>query len=91
MYGGVLFFARAILRMLHRRGITLFGWIDETGKETPLDDIVGFTIAGIGFYTQMRAQFENYFPFEVPFPIRLVSWPFDMAEKSIQWMITREP
>jgi hypothetical protein len=90
MFGGVLF-ARAILRMIHRRGIRLFGLIDETGKETPLDEILGFTVAGLGFYTQMHAQIENNFSFEVPFPLRLVTWPFDWAEKWIQWTITREP
>ena len=90
MFGGVLF-ARAILRMLHRRGFTLFGWIDETGRETPLDEIIGFAVAAIGFYTQMQAQFENNFSFVVPFPLSLVTWPFDWAEKWIQWAITREP
>jgi hypothetical protein len=89
MFGGVLF-ARAILRMLHKRRITLFGLIDETGQETPLDEIIGFTVAGVGFYTQMQYQFENNFSFEVPFPLSLVAWPFDWAEKWIQWIITRE-
>lgn len=90
MFGGVLF-ARAVLRMLHKRGVKLFGLIEETGQETPLDEIIGFTVAGIGFYTQVEAQFKNNFSFEVPFPVSLVAWPFDWLEKSIQWAITREP
>jgi len=90
IFGGVLF-ARATLRMLHRRGFKLFGWIDETGRYSHLDEIIGFTVAGIGFYTQMQTQFANNFSFEVPFPLSLVTWPFDWAEKWIQWSITRNP
>ena len=87
MVGGLMF-ARAILRILHKNGVRLFGWIDETGQESPLDDILGFTIASIGFWTQMEAQFQNNFSFEVPFPISLVTWPFDYIERAIQWAIT---
>ena len=87
MVGGLMF-ARAILRILHKNGCRLFGWIDETGQESPLDDILGFTIASIGFWTQMEAQFQNNFSFEVPFPISLVTWPFDYIERAIQWAIT---
>lgn len=89
MAGGVMF-ARAILRMAHKRGLTLFGWIDETGQESPLDEIIGFTVAAIGFWTQMEVQYKNNFSFEVPFPFGLISWPFDWLEKWIQWVITKE-
>lgn len=85
---GGLIFARSILRMLHKRGIRFFGLIDETGEESPLDEILGFLVAGIGFWTQIQAQYENGFSFEVPFPFYLVTWPFDWAEKAIQWAIT---
>lgn len=89
MTGGVMF-ARAILRILHRRGVTFFGWIGETGEESPLDEIIGFTVGAIGFWTQIEAQYKNNFSFKVPFPLSLITWPFDMLEKWIQWVITKE-
>ena len=89
MTGGVMF-ARAILRMLHRRGVTVFGWIGETGAESPLDEIIGFTVGAIGFWTQIEVQYKNNFSFKVPFPLSLITWPFDWLEKYIQWVITKE-
>jgi len=88
MFGGVMF-SRALLRMLSKRGIKLFGLIREDHEESPLDEIIGFIVAGIGFYTQIEVQYKNNFSFEVPFPINLVTWPFDWAERWIQWKITK--
>lgn len=88
MAGGIMF-SRAILRMLSKRGIKLFGLIRDDPEESPLDEIIGFLVAGLGFYTQIQAQFKSGFSFEVPFPINLVTWPFDWAEKWIQWQITK--
>ncbi len=89
MTGGVMF-ARAVLRMLHRRGVTFFGWIGETGEESPLDEIIGFAVGAIGFWTQIEVQYKNNFSFAVPFPLSLITWPFDLLEKWIQWVITKE-
>lgn len=89
MTGGIMF-ARALLRMAHKRGITLFGWIDETGQESPLDEIIGFAVAALGFWTQIEVQYKNNFSFEVPFPLSLITWPFDWLEKWIQWVVTKE-
>ena len=98
---GGLMFARAITRMLSKRGIGLLGLIptspeqdealrqtDEVPK-TPLEEGVGFLIAALGFYTQFEAQWRNGFSFEVPFPVSLITWPFDFAERWIQWRITK--
>lgn len=91
MVGGLMF-SRAILRMLYKRGVTMFGWIDETGQEaSPLDEIIGFSVAALGFWTQMEVQYKNNFSFQVPFPFSLITWPFDLLEKWIQWVITKEP
>lgn len=86
MAGGLMF-SRAILRMVSKRGVRLFGLIRE--DDSPLEDIIGFMVAGIGFYTQIETQFKNGFTFDVPFPISLVTWPFDIAERWIQWEITQ--
>jgi hypothetical protein len=97
MAGGLMF-SGALLRMLSKRGVRLFGLIvqqdeDEeespTSVESPLEDIIGFMVAGLGFYTQIEYQYRNGFTFEVPFPINLITWPFDVAEKWIQWQITK--
>jgi hypothetical protein len=88
MVGGVMF-SRALLRMLHRKGVTFFGMVGETGEESALDEIIGFSVAGLGFWTQIQSQYKNNFSFEVPFPFSLVTWPFDWAEKWIQWQITK--
>ena len=64
--------------------------IDNIGRNTAmLEDIIGFIVAGVGFWTQFQAQYKNNFSFEVPFPINLITWPFDLAEKWIQWQITK--
>ena len=51
--------------------------------------MIAITVGGIGFYTQIEHQYRNNFSFEIPFPISLVTWPFDLAEKWIQWYITK--
>lgn len=88
---GGLLFARAIARMLNKRGIRLFGIIraDEDDTATMFDEVVGFLVAGLGFYTQFEAQWRNGFSFEVSWPFYLITWPFDWAEKWIQWQITK--
>ena len=86
---GGLLFARAIARMLSKRGIRLFGLIREDDESTFLDEVIGFLVAGLGFYTQFESQWRSGFSFRVPFPLSLVTWPFDWAEKWIQWQITK--
>jgi hypothetical protein len=90
MTGGLMV-ARASFRLLARKKVRLFGLIPESAETdaTMLDEILGFMIAGLGFYTQIDAQYKNAFSFKVPFPLSLVTWPFDWAEKWIQWYITK--
>ena len=54
-----------------------------------VENMIGITVGGIGFYTQIEHQYKNNFSFEIPFPLSLVTWPFDLAEKWIQWYITK--
>ncbi|KAG7350534.1 hypothetical protein IV203_009894 [Nitzschia inconspicua] len=86
--GGALF-ARSVLRMLNSRGITTFGDVrydpDEAGL---IENMIGFSVGSLGFYTQIECQVKNNFSFKVPFPLSLVTWPFDLAEKWIEWYIT---
>lgn len=79
---GGLMFSRAVMRMLHKR----FGTSPDNVLESPIEEVFGLSIAGLGMYSQMG----NGFDFKVPYPLSLVLWPFDWAEKWIQWQITKE-
>jgi hypothetical protein len=91
MTGGLLF-ARAITRMLSKRGIRWFGLIPDVKdnhEATAFDEVIGFMLAAVGFYTQFETQWKSGFSFRVPFPLYLLTWPFDWAERWIQWQITK--
>ena len=85
---GGLLFARAIARMLAKRGIRLFGLISEDDETTIFDEIIGFLVAGLGFYTQFESQWRSGFSFKVPFPLSLITWPFDWAGKRYSFHFT---
>jgi len=63
---------------------------DENTDTAPslLENMIGITVGGIGLYTQIEYQYKKNFSFEIPFPITLITWPFDLAERWIQWYIT---
>jgi hypothetical protein len=82
---GGLMFARAMMRILSKRGIHIFGILRGNEKETPIDEVFGVMVAGLGLYSQIGRGFD----FRVPFPLSLVTWPFDWVEKWIQWQITK--
>jgi hypothetical protein len=83
---GGLMFSRSCVRMLRKRGVRLFGLIPENCDRSILDELIGFTVAGFGLYSQIGDGFD----FEIPFPINLVTWPFSLAERWIQWQITKK-
>jgi len=64
---------------------------DEQQQDNPsiVENVLGFAVGGLGFFTQMECQFRNKFSFEVAFPFSLMTWPFDLAERWIQWYITK--
>jgi hypothetical protein len=70
-------------------------YIDEDEENIPrqrpslVENMLGITVGGVGFYTQIEHQYKNNFSFEIPFPLSLVTWPFDLAERWIQWYITK--
>ena len=61
---------------------------DDDTKRSIGEQAVGFAIGGLGFYTQMESQYRQNFSFIVPFPMSLITFPFDLAERWIQWYIT---
>jgi len=55
-------------------------------KYSSIEELIGFVVAGIGLHSQIG----NGFKMKVPYPISLVTWPFDILEKWIQWQITKD-
>lgn len=82
---GGLMFSRSIFRMLRKQGVRWFGLIPEDCDRSYLDEIVGYTVAAFGLHSQIG----NGFNFDIPFPLSLVTWPFELAERWIQWQITK--
>ena len=84
-------FSRAIMRMLAKRGVRMFGMISDQDEQSVLDEVLGLGIAGLGMYSQIQTGIDTGFSMRVPFPMSLVTWPFDLAEKWIEWQIQPDP
>ncbi|OEU09205.1 hypothetical protein FRACYDRAFT_195507 [Fragilariopsis cylindrus CCMP1102] len=87
--GGAMF-ASSIIRMFNNSNKfkRLFKNIPRQ-RPSLVENMLGITVGGVGFYTQIEHQYKNNFSFEIPFPLSLVTWPFDLAERWIQWYITK--
>lgn len=83
---GGLMFSRAIVRMLHKRGVHMVG-VSANEETTLLDEALGLTVAAAGIYVQLG---DGKFNPQVKFPFTLMTWPFEIAENWIQWQITKE-
>jgi hypothetical protein len=67
------------------------GYVEDDEADLSIgEQVVGFAVGGLGFYTQVETQLQNKFSFVVPFPLSLLTWPFDLAERWIQWYITEK-
>lgn len=84
--GGKMF-AEALLDWSQRRG-----WMDKVpdsivkkpfiASESYLDEVIGYTVAAIGFYWQVSNLFF------LPFPINWLLWPVSLAESSLEVQIS---
>ena len=88
---GGLMFSRAIMRMLAKRGVRMFGMISDQDEQSVLDEVLGLGVAGLGMYSQIQTGIDTGFSMRVPFPMSLVTWPFNLAEKWIEWLIQPDP
>jgi hypothetical protein len=79
LYGGLLC-SRSLLRFAQRRGHLANLQEDDTYA----DEIVGYAIAGCGFYTQLSQGFC------MPFPLNIVFLPFTWIEWYIRYSITTD-
>ena len=75
---------RSLMTYAQKKGYKLGGWLPENDEDTYIDEVLGWTLAAIGFYVQFK------FGFGMPFPFNLILWPFEMLEWYIQWKVTEE-
>lgn len=69
--------SRALLRMAVKQGL----W-EGSDEDTYIDEVVGWTLAALGFY------FQFCLGFSVPWPLNWVLWPFELSEYYIMWAVT---
>lgn len=74
---GGLMFSRGILKYANDKG-----YIKFNDEESYLDEILGWSLAAVGFYFQFKMGFK------LPFPFNLLLWPLGMIEFYIQWTLT---
>ena len=66
-----------------KHGDTAGGTVKDTPnqRDTALDEVLGWTLAALGFY------FQYSLGFQVPFPFNVVLWPFAFVERRLMWAV----
>lgn len=85
MLGGLMF-SQALMRMFSHRSIQVFD-IPKNDQEKVtafFEEFIGLVVGGFGLYTQLSTGFS----LKMPFPLNVLTWPFEWAENWIQWKIT---
>ena len=82
--GGKIF-ATALFSLLDERGC--LEWLGAEGKpfdhdESHLDELVGYTLAAVGFIWQITSGFR------LPFPLNLIFLPLTIIEWFLRWQIS---
>ena len=77
--------ARATIKALVHRDITLGGLIPKDDKDTSMDEMLSYVFAVMGFYFHFKLGFD------MPFPFNWLLWPFELAEYYLRWTITAAP
>lgn len=75
MRGGLMF-SRNILQYLSK-----MGYIQINHEETVLDEVVGYSMALLGLYCQLR------YAFSLPFPLNVILFPFTIMEYILIGMV----
>jgi len=71
--------SRALMRFAAQHGISGGGAVKADHTETALDEVLGWTLAALGFY------FQYSLGFQVPFPFNVLLWPFAFLERRLMW------
>jgi hypothetical protein len=78
---GGLMMARSLYAFCLAHKIKLFGLLPDNHEDTAIDELLSYLFAGLGFYFQFKMAFD------IPFPLNLVLWPFNLVEFYIRWSI----
>lgn len=77
--GGVMC-SRALLRWANKRG-----FVDLHEDDTYLDEVVGYSLAAVGF------AFQFFNGFQLPFPMNIIFFPLTVIEWYIRWCASPPP
>jgi hypothetical protein len=84
---GGLMFSRSMFRFFRKRGFRFFGVLPPGSRQMSLlEEMLGFMVATLGLYSQIG----NGINWTIPFPLSLVTWPFEWAERWLQWQFTED-
>merc|ERR1712032_689567 len=81
MRGGLMA-ARHLMKYLREHNINPGNMIPENHEDTYIDEVVGWSLAGVGFMWQLTGGFS------LPFPLNVLFFPLNIVEGIIQWSIT---
>jgi len=81
MRGGLMF-SRGVLNHLNKQGTTEVFGIKLEKEHTYLDEVIGYSVAALGFAIQWQ------WGFSLPFPFNIVMLPFDLVEWYIRWSVS---
>jgi hypothetical protein len=84
---GGMMASKALFRMIRRYGFPNFGPSTDEKESTVMVEFFGYALAVVGLYIQLG---DGKFDPRVKFPFTLLTWPFEMAERWIQWQITKK-
>lgn len=73
MNGGLML-ARSAYKALLKHDIRLGGLIVDNHEDTNIDEYASYCFAAVGFLFQIGTGLQ------LPFPLNLILWPFQMAE-----------
>jgi len=74
--GGMMFSAY-LVDYLHENG-----YLKQESKDTYVDEAIGWSVAALGFFTQLCCGFH------LPFLLWLVLWPLQLVEAFIVWSVS---
>ena len=78
MQGGLML-AHCGHEALRKRHIQLGGLIKDNHEDTNLDEYASYVFAAIGFFFQIRSNFNP------PFPFNVILFPFKIAELCLRY------
>lgn len=78
---GGLMISRAAYQYCLDHGIKLGGLIKDSHEDTMADEYLSYVFAGMGFFFQLMMGFR------LPFPVKLILWPFEIGEFATRWLI----